>query len=133
MTIELEKLSPAPWYVQQNRDHPTASPFVCRPGEGGIAVMQWLCHEQTPEAEADMIRKVEVNAEFIALARNAFDVMMRRAWYSVPRKADASEWIVLNAFAVELERGGNTGVYFTSSDPFSCLVEAEDWYRDGPK
>ncbi len=61
------------------------------------------------------------------MARAAFGVMTRRGWWSVPRLADGSEWIAMNAFCVQIERGGNTGTYFISADPFTCLVEADAW------
>ena len=73
-----------------------------------------------------------VNFEFIALARNAFDVMMRRGWIAVQHCMTPGQetWIVLNKFKVAVERGGNSGVYFEAADPFTALVEADKWYKE---
>ncbi len=66
------------------------------------------------------------------ISEQAFDVMVNRGWYSVPHvryENRIKSWIALNTFAVEIDRGGNTGTYFESEDPFTCLVEADCWYK----
>lgn len=111
MNIDLNKLSLAPWTVGEPPYHEVLD-------AEGIPVNQ-------KGFRADM--------EFEALARNAFDVMMRRGWYAVGhvrRGNSYSSWIVLNSFGVEMERGGNTGIYFVAADPFTCLDEADRWYKE---
>jgi hypothetical protein len=116
--MDLEKLSPAPWASVQR-----AVP-VTSDGHGFIL--------------ADGLREVgrfrrEVDCDFAALARNASDVRVRRGWYTVPLNRDGNRvvtWIAMNTFAVEIERGGNTGTYFVAEDPDTPLVEAERWYRE---
>lgn len=113
MTLDLAKLTPAPWNeASWAKDH------------GRVT---------TPCGGFDVGEGRAADAEFIAIARNALDVMMRRGWYAVPCNADAVKWIVVNAFAVQLERGGNTGTYFTASDPFTALVAADDWFKANGK
>jgi len=56
---------------------------------------------------------------FIVLARNAFDVMMRRGW-SVRKDLDG-EW-----FCMESSRDG---LAIKAKDPFTALVEADRWYK----
>lgn len=72
---------------------------------------------------------VEGNDEFICLARNAFDVMMRRGW-GVERfiAPDGSfQWSV-ESNGVRNIVGGTT--IWSNSDPFTALVEADKWYRE---
>ncbi len=124
--MNLEKLSPAPWTHIAS----AGAPIIQFPG-GYVAR---LCSQESkafgmtslaPNAES-----AEENAKFITLARNAFDVMMRRGWYSVPYSVDAKTWIAMNLYCVQIERGGNTGTYFVSDNPFSCLVEADKWMKE---
>ena len=68
---------------------------------------------------------------FIALARNAFDVMQRRGWWVVSAGDHPYHWRVRTKEGhdmpfdfVALDHGG----YF--SDPFEALVEADKWYRE---
>jgi hypothetical protein len=68
-----------------------------------------------------------VPAAFIALARNAFDVMMRRGWF--PKRADISrKWFVLRlSDSFQHEELIGTGC---ADDPFTALVEADEWYKE---
>lgn len=119
MSIDLMRLSPAPWEADGfgSDEHGWGFGVVCKDtkGQGDFLVRA-----------AEMSK---ADAEFCALARNAFDVMMRRGWWSVPQKCGET-WIAMNAFAVQIERGGNTGIYFVSPDPFTCLVEADRWFKE---
>jgi hypothetical protein len=65
------------------------------------------------------------DAAFIALARNAFDVMMRRGW-GIFRLKDET-WRVQDEFSLWL---WNDGRFFDGPDPFTALVEADRWYRE---
>ncbi len=102
--IDLTKLTPAPWNAEGCRVESarTASGIeMCIYDEGG--------HNET-------------EAEFIALAREAFDVMMRRGWYAMPTFPPHEKgWIVLNIL-------GKPDCQI-HSDPFTALVEADKWYK----
>ncbi len=104
MTMDLENLTPAPWRVSDChglcvvRDDPIAD-VVCE-----LSVGQWTGNRE--------------DADFIALARNAFAVMMRRGW--VPVRGETT-WYVL---ATELPTDIAHGDY---ADPFTALVEADKW------
>lgn len=104
--IDLTKLTPAPWkHVSGNE----ASFSAVESGDGMFVVL-WQPNQY--------------DLEFIALARNAFDVMMRRGWgivlfpsgWTIAIK-DVSESFIMNKF-----RG------MRWPDPFTALVEADAWY-----
>ncbi len=107
MSIDLEKLSPAPWQSTGHELYYGRSPCF---------------HQQISKA---------TDAEFIALARNAFDVMMRRKWHA--------EFYVGGAWCVVTDDGGilyrfrangGDGLRITATDPFTALVEADKWYLE---
>ena len=102
MTLDLSKLSPAPWV---NCGHEL---FFGRQRQG-------TRHQQILK---------EADAEFCALARNAFDIMMRRGWGCShgPRG-----WWVNCPMEVCLKFGVNFKME-PFPDPFTALVEAEKWY-----
>ena len=60
--------------------------------------------------------------EFAALARQAFDVMMRRGWYAQP---DSEKWYVFGLGSLILQGAKQDGPW---PDPFTALVEADRWY-----
>lgn len=67
------------------------------------------------------------DAEFIALARNAFDVMMRRKWY--PMLDGSGKWRAEYQESDYLTRNWvNSEADFSFNDPFTALVEADAWY-----
>lgn len=119
--MDVTKLTPAPWYAAKGSDevwHDTSdrSWFVCDAG-----------HNETVK-----IGNAEAEAEFIALARNAFDIMMRRGWWSYLCKDGLWRYSVV----LKLERpadliGGLEGIHLVGySDPFTAIVEADKWYRE---
>lgn len=67
----------------------------------------------------------EDDAKFIDLARNAFDVMMRRGWSA--QCVDKNFWYVCDDCGddVVLEESSHHW-----EDPFTALVEADKWYRE---
>ena len=75
-------------------------------------------------ANLEVIDFNDTDLEFIAIARNAFDVATRRGW-GVARTHNGL-WFV-PAISMELEIRGN-GLFLT--DPFTALVEADRWYRE---
>ncbi len=100
MSIDLSKLSPAPWHTDD--------------------LMQVYNHEY---CVADCGYQDE--ADFIALARNAFDVMLRRGW-GVERVWDndlrVHRWYIVTDAPRALREG--------FADPFTALVEADRWYAE---
>ena len=76
----------------------------------------------------------EANAQFICLARNAFDVMMRRGW-SVRPNCDCFGKPLPGWKVEKIEADGYTSNWvncelaFHHPDPFTALVEADKWYR----
>lgn len=80
---------------------------------------------------ADEIEREEADRRSFdaELARQAFDVMVRRRWSAVP---SADQWyvpFVLRAMTKEqYQNGGADALYH--ADPFTALVEADRWYRE---
>ena len=103
--IDLKKLTPAPWQAQ---------------GEG-------ICCGLYAEPGHMLIFDPDstwADASFIALARNAFDVMLRRGWYAYPPSSQQVGWGVdarPQALPMDLCK-------LSWPDPFTALVEAEKWY-----
>ena len=104
--MNIDKLAPAPWKAEGERLWPKSGPALAK-------FQGWASGE--PEA----------CAEFCALARNAFDVMMRRGfgvktWHHPER---GQQW-----------KATDTGGFFLNvqyaADPFTALVEADRWYRE---
>lgn len=115
--MDLSKLTPAPWFNDGYRIHGPTDDADKRNGPV-LTEYKYLDHGK------------EVDADFTVLARAAFDVMMTDGWWSAPHSTEPGQrWIALNAFGVRIERGGNTGTYFTGDDPFTPLVEAKRWSR----
>lgn len=70
-------------------------------------------------------------AEFVTLARNAFDVMLRRGWTA--RRLSTGSWIVQDSNNQPLQephRRPDLTDWFEAADPFTALVEADKWYRE---
>lgn len=103
--MNIDKLTPAPW---------------------GFADGCWVDPEGNPVFETSSDQLIVGNVddiEFVSLARNAFDIMMRRGWWAV---CDSEKWWV---------RGEGTGPYLYHNDqpwadPFTALTEADKWYRE---
>lgn len=125
MPIDLSKLAPAPWKA---RDCEVESAPINEKGD----VM--MIYDEGGHNEAD--------AAFIALARNAFDVMMRRGWFAAPHQGG---WNVLMPMSdtpradcvsvVSWYKAELAGRPFTNTggiigpDPFTALIEADAWYK----
>lgn len=107
--INLKKLLPADSWHPENWD-----------------AMTWHWMFSTSEGEA--------NLQFIKLARLAFDVMMRRKWWPVPRvgggwtvhftKGSAERWMM------EYSRSHQGDGCPKFDDPYTALIEADKWYRE---
>jgi len=100
MSINFYKLTPAPW----------TEAVIAGPGGGWLAV----------STNVELDSAVE-NAKFIALARKAFDVMMRRGWHAY-KCGDL--WVVVIPNVHMIDQGGG----LTATDPYSALIAAEEWY-----
>jgi hypothetical protein len=104
--MDLSKLTPAPW--------------ECRPENCG----GWC-------DEADK----HENQEFIALARNAFDVMIRRKDWSPIHNENPEHggvgWHVAHSDSKVADSASSLGWCFPGPwpDPFTALVEADAWYK----
>lgn len=115
--MNLEKLSAAPWRASGCDKHseirnPVLSCFMVRGPNG-------------PAQSVD-------DKEFAALARNAFDVMMRRGWTVKKLYPDKSEWGIETRKGWWFENASQNGESMNSlcwyPDPFTALVEADKWY-----
>lgn len=132
MNLDLSKLTPAPWYAHNPDDRFCMNVFCVTnsPHEPdtenddttGVIAGTLL---QTPLTLGRWHDNWEADTEFIALARNAFDVMMRRGW-SPERMGDT--WVVNDedgrAFCHPHDQ------MMRWPDPFTALVEADEWYRE---
>lgn len=68
------------------------------------------------------------NRDFILRASQAFDVMMRRGWAPVKGIGPSWSWFLIEQ---ELSDHVASGALTTGrADPFTCLVEADKWYRE---
>lgn len=104
--IDLSKIAPAPWHNDGREIYgPSGSPA------NGIYIYDEGGHN-------------EDEAQFICLARNAFDVMMRRGW---TLEQIGTTWFVADGCDGATEAANAVGGF---QDPFTALVEADKWYRE---
>ncbi len=118
MGLDLEKLSPAPWFAR-------GEGICCAVYQGTTEKQGYLIDLQDP---------TWADAEFIALARNAFDVMLRRGWHAM--RDVQHKWFAVD----ERSRPVHPSDDYRSedgrfnpvrlADPFSALVAADEWYRN---
>lgn len=112
MGIDLSKLSPAPW---------TTAPCNVLPNLYLYGLQPPHQHEPDPpglmKCHPPLVLRPD-DAEFIALARNAFDVLVRRGWDIV---RVSRGWIP----AIP---GGGPEWPQQWPDPYTALVAAEEWY-----
>jgi hypothetical protein len=119
--IDLSKLTRAPWHANMGWHH------------GGAV--------STPCGRIELGEDREDDAAFIALARNAFDVLQRRGWsicrehlWGDPVRRNKLAWIVRWPNYLDGKLGeivgplGNELIW--AADPFTALVEADKWYRE---
>lgn len=118
MTFDPTKLTAAPWRFDEN-----ASILSIQDGDGDSVF--WEDHESH-----HLKSQSDDDLPFIALARNAFDVMMRRKrWFTSP--LGGGMWTVFTG--EDRIGGGHTAYgYFGHDlkwpDPFTALIEADKWY-----
>jgi hypothetical protein len=134
--MNINNLTPAPWYAHNPDDGccmnvlcVTNSPVEPDTESGDTTGIIAGTLIQTPMTLGQWHTRWEADAEFIALARNALDVQMRRGWSAQTFKSGyRDEWVI------ELENGSwlytNDGKRLTWPDPFTALVQADAWYTD---
>lgn len=117
--MDLSKLTPAPhgreWVVEQQFQ-----------GAG-----QWIvfeCWDGNRNPKIGHFHE-KADAEFYALARNAFDVMMRRGWCLRSEWSDHGTFIVNGWSVVGCRDDGIHKHLVTYPDPFTALIEADAWYK----
>lgn len=110
MNIDLSKLTPAPWIVRETDRSWCAGPDGC------------------PVLLAEMDNDAgRAAVSFVALARNAFDVMMRRGWGVV--KLETGKWVL-----EDTARKGwlyLNGQNWFADDPYEAakqMIDADRWY-----
>jgi hypothetical protein len=121
MSVDLSKLSPAPWSCTGGR-------YI-----GIVAVVdgkrsQIGRSEECADRLSDEV--VVTNGTFIALARNAFDVQLRRGWTA--RRISNGRWLVQDDCNTPLQQEQSKPGrldWFEANDPFSALTTADEWYR----
>lgn len=120
MTIDPAKLTPPPWKLSDSHG-------LCIVSE----VADRMVADFSPEyARGEAWEGRRADAEFIVLARHAFDVMMRRGWSPslIVNGPRSGLWIVVG----EVREPAKFAVHqkqFAWEDPFTALVEAEAWYQ----
>ena len=116
MSIDLEKLTPAPLHAGGAAGYYDYATFSAESGLVG-------CFLKRNEAD------------FHALARNAFDVMMRRRWAATPWSPN-EKWGLDPEIFSDNRTEANTQKFIdwiyrnVFDDPFTALVEADRWYRE---
>lgn len=113
--MDLSKLSPAPW---DNQGGDIGTDKTIPPPKG---------FENNPACGAVLFSRdfaTDDDCEFIALARNAFAVMMSRGWVS--HRGFDGGWRVVND-AGNIVQTGDEPAFF--SNPFEALVVADEWMR----
>lgn len=120
--MNLENLTPAPWAVTGLVDEL----HIVGDYESKDHWDTWIAHMTQDDGQTD--------AAFIALARNAFDVMMRRGWANT-RQFHADGKITWGADFCRFDpksffEFSNLPHANSFDDPFTALVEADKWYLD---
>lgn len=116
--MDMSKLTPAPWHVTGEKwDRHVAH-------EGDRFPLLKPENQEIPECTAAL--------EFAAIARNAFDILMRRRWFPCPRVLTGG-WVVDDGEGGWLYRRadhGGDGSVIHAADPFTALVNADKWYKE---
>lgn len=134
--MDLTKLTPAPWeasnknwrnedaghdrYIVGNRFEDEDTGDVCATA---VAIVKGNATSGTIQ---------DANAEFICLARNAFDVLMRRAHLQwCPVIGDDGLWCIVHSDDAMKDRYADGWcVPGRWPDAFTALVEADQWYAE---
>jgi|SRR6516162_4464215 len=119
--MDLSKLSPAPWKLQGDGEYSAEDYPEVIFSNGDMLTRALHGNDSCLSCKAD--------AEFIVLARNAFDVMMRRKWGLSYRGGFEPGWFVLDILDDPLFPPGDEPALLPA-DPFTALVEADRWYTE---
>jgi hypothetical protein len=120
MRIDLEKLTPAPWVWEDGNTDPNHQGLLFGPDQKVILNATY---------DGDLAMKKD-DADFVVLARLAFDVMMRRGWHVEPSAVLVggcpNGWKA-RKFAGDFCEDIDSSWH---PDPFTALVEADKWHRE---
>ena len=103
--MDLSKLTPAPWFMELEQTKIILS-------SASVQRIAWVFDEN--------------HTEFMALARNAFEIMMRRGWQ--PKRHINGQWTVDDSCG-GMNEPFRVACHLSWSDPFTAIVEAYRWYR----
>lgn len=125
MAVDFSKLTPRPWEMATD-DKGGLLYYLAAPG--GYPLL--LAEDDDERGEAAL--------RFVALARNAFDVMTRRLWFPrfIGTENGMQRWVAYSWSQVRDLRSTTAAVFsqppseWGFSDPFTALVEADRWYRE---
>ena len=112
MSIDLSKLLPAPWEPDHEMVYFGAVDDRGRPDSLVVAECR------SPEV-----------AQFVALARNAIDVLIRRGWAVRHSEFDGMWWLA-HAGTPHPKAFRDWSEENAFADPFTTLIEADKWYRE---
>jgi hypothetical protein len=114
--LDLENLTAAPWQL------------VWCGAQSGCASGYVQNGTRTP---CHFFHDCKADGEFIALARNALDIMLRRHWWPVAFRCDEDQgraWHVSSSCVPpEMRR---FAAQQWCADPFTAIVEADQWCRE---
>lgn len=116
--MDLTKLTPAPWRVDPWNTLPNG--YLIGPSIETLPAPVGLMRAVPP------ISMAMDDAEFCALARNAFDVMMRRNWHPEIWDMHGNWFVVTREGDWVTSPNGREPLY--SADPFTALLAADEWY-----
>jgi hypothetical protein len=128
--FDLEKLTPAPWRVCPTRGEED-------PESGADTLIETTADVQYKAVvfmgwyDGLHLGCTKPDAAFIALARNAFDVMMRRGWNPL---MTSNGWSVSDFHRKRVYDKARTFRDWVLEqewpDPFTALVEADRWMKE---
>jgi hypothetical protein len=129
MSIDLSKLSPAPWQARCLEPHTVqinGKPFVAPPH---VARVYYDEHRRRV-TEMLLDGKHAVDLEFAALARNAFAVQMETGWYAVRIDSgnDVGKWMLARTFWAYTNAFAAWCQEHVFADPLTAIVETRKWY-----
>lgn len=119
--MDLSKLTPAPWLLGDD-----GWP-IWFDGDKGALPYWASAVDKSPENPYKPDAISFDTLAFVALARNAFDVMMRRGWHPV-KLGDL--WHVTMAGAGKDAIKAFWARHLGWPDPFTALVEADRWMKE---
>lgn len=111
--LDLSKLTPAPWTTE--------------PGHNEKDERWGYCHETGPFVITG--REPDTDDHFVCLARQAFDVMIRRGWTAV-KNPYTKKWFAAETAFSDCSFEHIRGDILSFDTPYEALVEADKWYSE---